>query len=540
MRPIPQVRDLAGVSEPGLDRNPPRLLMIGVDAGEPRLIERWTRDGSLPHLARLMEGGAYGRLASSADWLVGSAWPTFFTGMTPADHGLYHYLQWDPVRMEAVRPVPEDLPMQPFWRSLAAQGPRAVVFDVPFSQAPQPFNGIELCGWGTHDHLGPPCSFPESLAAQVVERFGRSPLSKEVHRAARIPRLLKLRDELIRVTDWVADIAVDLEEREAWDLFLVCFSATHRGGHKLWSETGTLSRAASAGSEEFGDSLRQVYVAIDRAIGRLVAGAGHDAEVLVFSAHGMGPNTCHTPLLDGMVRRVLGESADSSTSRTFGLLSALRNALPLSARSEIGARLPEGLQDRLASFWGTGGLEWATTRAFCPVADLQGYIRLNICGREAFGVVEPGSEGEALGEEIEAGLKTFVDARTGEALVQAVARPAELYPEGVKRDRLPDLIVRWTETPVAERSEIRSPVFGSIHWPTPGRNPDGRSGNHRPEGFVVATGRSFQAGDRLEGHVMDLAPTVYSHFGLQPPPGLRGRPLIPASRSPAERTDCDV
>ncbi len=530
---MPQARDLAGVSESGQSR--PRLLMIGVDAGEPRLIERWASDGSLPHLARLMDGGAYGRLASSADWLVGSPWPTFFTGMTPADHGVYHYLQWDPARMAAVPPDPEDFPVQPFWRPLSALGPRAVVFDVPFSQEPQPFNGVELCGWGTHDHLGPARTFPESLATNVVERFGRSPLSNEVHRAATISRMLKVRDELIRATDWVADVALDLEAREAWDLFLVCFSATHRGGHKLWSETGTLSRAGSAGSEEFADALRQVYMAVDGAIGRLVAAAGHDTEVLVFSTHGMGPNTCHTPLLDQMVRRVLGGGADSSASRSFGLLSALRKTVPLAARSEIGARLPQSLQGRLTSFWETGGREWASTRALCPVADLQGYIRFNVRGREAFGVVEPGPEYEALGEEIEAGLRTFVDATTGEALVKAFARPAELYPEGVKRDSLPDLIVRWSETPVAERSEIRSPIFGSINWPTPGRNPNGRSGNHRPEGFVLAAGRSFGAGDRLDGHVMDLAPTVYSHFGLQPPPGLRGRPLVSASRGGGAR-----
>lgn len=514
--------------------------MIGIDAAEPRLIERWTSDGSLPHMAQLMDGGAYGRLASPADWLVGSPWPTFFTGVTPADHGLYHYLQWDPVRMAAVPPVPEDLPVQPFWRPLAAQGPRAVVFDVPFSQAPQPFNGIELCGWGTHDHLGPPCSFPEGLAADVVERFGRSPLSKEVPRAARIPRLLKVRDELIRTTKWVADVAVDLEEREAWELFLVCFSATHRGGHKFWSETGTLSRAGSAGREEFADALRQVYVAVDQAIGRLVEAAGSDTQVVIFSTHGMGLNTCHTPLLGKMVRRVLGESAGSPSSRSFDLLSALRRAVPLAARSEIGARLPESLQLRLASFWETGGLKWATTRAFCPVADLQGYIRLNVRGREALGIVEAGSESEALAEEIEAGLKTFVDARSGEEVVQAIARPAQLYPKGVRRGSLPDLIVRWTETPVAERSEIWSPAFGSVHWPTPGRNPNGRSGNHRPEGFVLAAGGSSRAGAWLEGHVMDLAPAVYSHFGLQPPPGLPGRPLVSASRGGGGQTAPDI
>lgn len=533
------VNDSTGVGESRAGRRRARLLMLGVDAGEARLVEQWTADGSLPHLARLMRRGAYGRLASSADWLVGSAWPTFFTGTTPADHGLYHYLQWDPARMTTVRPDVNGHPVPPFWRELAAQGPRAVVFDVPFSQAPRPFHGIELCGWGTHDHLGPPSSFPESLRDRVIERFGLSPLSKEVHRAARVPGLLKVRDELIQTTDWVADVAAYLLEREVWDLFLVCFSATHRGGHKLWSETSTVSRAGSPGWEEFRDALRQVYISVDAAIGRLVAAAGQDTDIVVFSAHGMGPNTCHTPLLDRMVRLALGESASSRPAPVFRLLSRFRNAVPLAARSEIGTRLPDAVQDRLTSFWRTGGHDWASTRALCPVADLQGYIRFNIRGREANGVVAPGSECDALSEEIERGLRTFVDARTGEPLVQDIARPEALYPEGRMSQYLPDLIVRWTETPVAERSEIRSRRLGSIRWPTPGLNPNGRSGNHRPEGFVLAVGSDFRAGDVLEGHVMDLVPTVYSHFGLTSPSRLRGRPLVGRSR-PGGRAKLDA
>lgn len=513
-------------------------MLIGVDAGEPRLIERWVRDGSLPHLAELIDDGAYGRLASSADWLVGSTWPTFFTGMTPADHGIYHYLQWDPARMETVRPVSGGIP--PFWRPLAAHGPRALVFDVPFSPTPEPFNGVELCGWGTHDHLGPPSSYPDSLAAEVMERFGPSPLSREVHHASGIARLLRVRDELIRTTDWVADVALHLAERESWDLCLVCFSATHRGGHKLWSETGASSGARASRRREFADALRQVYVSIDRAIGRLVA-AARGADVLVFSAHGMGPNTCHTPLLGELLRRVLGEAGGTSTNlRAHRILSALRRAVPIEARSEIGVRLPNGWQDRLTAFWDTGGLDWSRTHAFCPAADLQGYIRFNVRGREAFGVVEPGAACDALAEQIEIGLRSFVDGQTGEPIVRNVARPAQLYPEGVRRESLPDLIVQWTERPVADRAEVRSAEFGSVHWPTPGRNPDGRSGNHRSEGFLVAAGRSYGAGDRISGHVMDLVPTVYAHFGLRPPPDLQGRPLVPERPSGDRRRASDA
>jgi predicted AlkP superfamily phosphohydrolase/phosphomutase len=61
--------------------------LIGLDAAEPRLIEQWTDDGSLPTLRTLRREGAYARLRSTADWLVGSTWPTFYTGRLPAETG---------------------------------------------------------------------------------------------------------------------------------------------------------------------------------------------------------------------------------------------------------------------------------------------------------------------------------------------------------------------------------------------------------------------------------------------------------------------
>ena len=95
-----------------------RVLMIGLDAAEPTLIERWIADGTLPTLRRLRARGSYRRLASSAAWLAGSPWPTFYTGTSPAEHGLYHFLQWHAGRQNMVRPAPDWLPVQPFWRAL--------------------------------------------------------------------------------------------------------------------------------------------------------------------------------------------------------------------------------------------------------------------------------------------------------------------------------------------------------------------------------------------------------------------------------------
>ena len=125
-----------------------RVLMIGLDAAEPRLVEQWMDEGSLPHLRSLRARGGYGRLASSADWLAGSPWPTFYTGRMPPDHGLYHYLQWRADLMALVRPSPDWLKVRPFWRDLSEAGRHVVAIDVPMTFPPEPFNGVEICAGG--------------------------------------------------------------------------------------------------------------------------------------------------------------------------------------------------------------------------------------------------------------------------------------------------------------------------------------------------------------------------------------------------------
>lgn len=502
-----------------------RVMMIGLDAAEARLIERWTDDGTLPNLARLRARGAYGRLSSSARWLVGSPWPTFYTGTGPETHGLYHYLMWDPDRMEAVRPGREDFPEAPFWRRLGPRDRRVVAVDVPFVFPPDPFDGVELGGWATHDRLGPPCAHPPELLAEIERTFGPAPLQEEVHRPMSPERLLAVRDELVRMTDAVTGVAESLARRESWDLFLAAYSATHRGGHKLW-----IDPAMSVPDDETGramrSALRDVYVAIDRGIGRLVHSAGEDTTILAFALHGMGPNTCHTAILDEMVRRILsGPREEAGAGRKMAVLKALRRAVPLSIRNEVKRRLPLGLQDRLTSFWRTGGLDWSTTRAFCPVADLQGYVRVNLRGREREGIVAPGAEYDALCREIAEGLRTFVDADTGQPLVRSVERIDSIFPDGPRRDGLPDLLVDWTRTSVLTRREIHSPRFGTIPWPDPGRPPDGRTGNHRTEGFLLAAGQGFDTGGALEGAILDLAPTALELLDLPPFPEMRGRSL---------------
>jgi len=89
------------------------VLLIGLDAAEVTLIEQGMSDGTLPHLAALRDRGAYGHLASTVDWAVGTPWPSFYTSSWPSDHGFFNYLQWRPELMTHHRPGESWLPLRP-------------------------------------------------------------------------------------------------------------------------------------------------------------------------------------------------------------------------------------------------------------------------------------------------------------------------------------------------------------------------------------------------------------------------------------------
>jgi predicted AlkP superfamily phosphohydrolase/phosphomutase len=509
-------------------RTPKKVLMIGLDAAEFSLVDRWMNEGALPNLARLRERGACGRLKSTAEWLAGSPWPSFYTSTTPDRHGMYHYLIWRPEQMMNTRPSPDWMPLKPFWRDVARAGRRVVALDVPLVYPPEEFPGLEISGWATYELIYPPSSHPKDLLSRMEREFGRPRLETESTQMLSAEQALEVRDQCVQNSVRVGQAAAALMAREPWDLFIVSFSGIHRGGHGLWDETNLACKPTPAQAGELRDALKAVYAATDAEVGRLLEAAGPDATVIVFSLHGMGANVSRSDVMREMLARVLaGPRADGHPTVRPRLSDRLRALVPLAWRTMVKRRLPLRLQDRLTSFWRSGGIDWKHAQAFTAFSDLDGYVRVNLRGRESEGIVEPGEEARTLIDRIEKGLLSFVDADTGERVVGATMRATDLFPKAETIFRsIPDLMIRWAPSPAAKHRRIVSPLFGSIDWPMPGRHPQGRSGNHMPTGFMIAAGDGIAAGTDIQGaHILDLAPTVYALLSLSVPEHMQGQPI---------------
>jgi predicted AlkP superfamily pyrophosphatase or phosphodiesterase len=69
-----------------------RLIFLGLDGLDPRLTERYMDAGKLPNLARLKAQGSFHKLRTTFPSLSPVAWSTFATGVNPARHNIFDFL----------------------------------------------------------------------------------------------------------------------------------------------------------------------------------------------------------------------------------------------------------------------------------------------------------------------------------------------------------------------------------------------------------------------------------------------------------------
>ena len=72
-----------------------RFIVVGLDGQDPKLTDRFLKEGKLPHFAKLSEMGCYHRLTTTFPSVSPVAWSSFSTGSHPARHNIYDFLDRD-------------------------------------------------------------------------------------------------------------------------------------------------------------------------------------------------------------------------------------------------------------------------------------------------------------------------------------------------------------------------------------------------------------------------------------------------------------
>src|SRR3974377_173676 len=73
-----------------------KVIVIGLDGLEPRIVEAMLARGELKNLQKLRDAGSYTRLRTTYPAQTPVAWSSFATGTNPGGHGIFDFLRRDP------------------------------------------------------------------------------------------------------------------------------------------------------------------------------------------------------------------------------------------------------------------------------------------------------------------------------------------------------------------------------------------------------------------------------------------------------------
>ncbi len=509
----------------------PKVLVIGLDAAEPKLIRRWCQEGHLPNLERLMAAGTTTPLKSPAEQFPDEVWPAIYTSSNSAQLGKYYYIQPRPGSMN-LELVEDRAVGEEFWIAASNHGKRCAVVDVPKTGLGPPIDGIQLVNWGSHATHAETASHPPELLRRVLDRHGPYPLHSCDSHGLKLEEYRQLRSQLIAGVALRKRVVEDLLASDAWDLFFCVFSETHCSGHQFWHlQDPNHPRYDPRDPYGLQTAMRDVYQAVDEAVGSIVEAAGPECIAVVFSGHGMQPQYHGRELLPKLLELwgMKGPSnvePDPTRERRIktgrSLLRKLKETVPMPWQYAVKKILPKNIEDALVCrFMGANKLD-ADARAFyVPNNDLTPAIRINIKGRDPQGLVAEGDACEELCEFISARLRELINPATGKPAVRKVSRTRDLY-RGRHLEILPDLTAMWSDEAPIEA--LYSPGYGTVT----GGHHDLRSGGHGAEGLLIIrdpAGRPIEAG---EASGRDLAPSILELMGVPVPETMEGRSLVRA------------
>jgi predicted AlkP superfamily phosphohydrolase/phosphomutase len=508
---------------------PARVLVIGLDAAEPTLIEKWADDGLLPNIARLGREGARVKLGNPMETLPGAIWPEISSGVSGGKDGqFYHPLQihtgeagWRPIEQDEVDATNN------YWSVASENGRRVCAIDQVQSALNTELNGIQVLEWGLHDRTFSEQSHPAELLDQIHERYGLHPVRRcDGYAHSQSGRDSLLRD-LIKASGEKRALALDLLARENWDLYSCTLSETQSGSDHNGAEY----------SESHRNAIYTIYKQADETIGRLIEAAGPGATTLVVASHGIGPSHAGYQLLPEILVR-LGMGSDQGAGARGGWIRNLQrriqygvpdswvNMLRVLATTRPVKALQKGAGAMRFPF------ESAQTRAIAVPNNRVGAIRLNLKGREPFGSVAPGNEAKSLLEELRSELLDLKDPTTSDPIIVRVSTADEVFGPDHHPD-VPDLLVVF-RTGRGAVEACYSERVGKIEIPYFTRRTH-RTGDHTVESRLWAVGPGISP-DRQppQANVLDIAPTILNLLDVPLPDNLDGSAILLAGDSPAE------
>jgi tetratricopeptide (TPR) repeat protein len=286
-----------------------KLLLVGWDAADWKVIRPLLDGGKMPHVQRLVNNGSSGQIATLYPPLSPMLWTSIATGKRPFKHGIHGFSE-PSADGSGVRPVTNlSRKAKTVWNILNQNDRRSVVIGWWPSHPAEPINGVMVSdlyhratgplheGWNLPAHTVYPPKLakvladlrvhPDVLEPRMVEPF--IPLAQEIDQE-RDPRLAAFLRTLAECMS-IQAAALWLLEHESWDFFAVYYEALDHFCHSFMRyHPPRQSWIAERDFELYHRVVSMAYQLHDEMLGALLGKAGDDATVILMSDHGFHPD----------------------------------------------------------------------------------------------------------------------------------------------------------------------------------------------------------------------------------------------------------
>jgi predicted AlkP superfamily phosphohydrolase/phosphomutase/thioredoxin-like negative regulator of GroEL len=287
----------------------PRVLLIGWDAADWKVIRPLLDAGQMPNLARLISDGLHGNIATLYPVLSPMLWTSIATGKRAYKHGIHGFSE----------PLPDGSGVRPItllsrrtkavWNILNQTGHRSIVVGWWPSHPAEPINGVMVSNHferpvgtpGKMPALPAGTIHPESLAASLAE-LRVNPLEltgdfirmfvpdyKQVDQSK--DKRLHTLGKIIAETMSVHAVATELLETQEWDFAGIYYSGLDHFGHAFMRyHPPRLPHVSEADFAIYHPIIANAYRYHDAMLGMLLNYADANTTVILMSDHGFHPD----------------------------------------------------------------------------------------------------------------------------------------------------------------------------------------------------------------------------------------------------------
>ena len=494
-----------------------RTLVIGIDGGEWDVIEPLLDRGEMPNLSNLTNDGSHGNLTSTKPPLSPIAWTSIQTGANPGKHGIFDFSKiTESYQRQSINSSHRK--MIPFWQVMNDHDIQTGLFKIPFTYPPSDVDGFMVTGFPTprttNDYASP---------QSIVDSIGQPAQLFEDWSHQRTGDFSEFRDNLLDVVEHQTDVLLELLDEYDPEFLMTVYDGSDRIQHFYWDDYDN-THPQHDPSTEFADAIPEYYRAFDDAVGRLLSELSGDWNVMIISDHGFGSlrkdfyidkwlsnnqylSWYDSKSLRGLVSPGISKFARFTwqTANQLGLDDLVRKLLPQEWQSR-GADLQN--ESKTAT-------DWSETEAFLTTSAGRA-LCVNTIDRYERGIVAENEYDEVVSE-IKSKLSGVVNPESGEEIVKGVQHKSELY-HGWALESAPDLFIDTNPEYAVKHGRSSTLVSPATQFR------QSKSGDHRLEGVIIASGPAFESGN-ISASVYDIAPTLLHLHGCPIPEEMDGSVL---------------